>query len=179
MMFTLAPREAMESKYRLDKGKALLYTWTASAPGDYELHAEPDGAPRGYAESYEKVQQQGRAVGTLTAPFSGIGIGRIPALNRSRSPCRPSGSTTWPTSSATLLSRRRRCSSRTSSMMNRVGAAATVRQGRTCVGPLRRHRANAGLVEGLGARELVKLFQQECSIRGGASCEKEKIARGG
>jgi hypothetical protein len=70
--FTLAPREAIEYKYRLDKGKALLYTWTATAPVNYELHAEPDGAPRGYAESYEKAQQQSRAAGTLTAPFSGI-----------------------------------------------------------------------------------------------------------
>jgi hypothetical protein len=72
VVFTLAPREAMEYKYRLDKGEALLYTWTASAPMNYELHAEPDGAPRGYAESYEKAQQQAGAAGTLTAPFSGI-----------------------------------------------------------------------------------------------------------
>ena len=38
---------------------------------NYESHAEPDGAPRGYAQSYEKSTGTGKA-GTLTAPFSGI-----------------------------------------------------------------------------------------------------------
>ena len=70
--FTLAPRAAMEYKYRLEKGAALLYSWTATAPVNYELHAEPDGAPRGYAQSYEKRASVDRASGTLTAPFPGI-----------------------------------------------------------------------------------------------------------
>jgi hypothetical protein len=70
--FTVAPREGIEYKYRLDKGEALLYSWAATGPVNYELHAEPDGAPRGYAESYEKGQRKGQASGTLTAPFSGI-----------------------------------------------------------------------------------------------------------
>jgi hypothetical protein len=70
--FTLAPREGMEYKYRLDKGSALLYSWTASVPVNYEAHAEPDGAPRGYAQSYEKVSGKARVSGTLTAPFAGI-----------------------------------------------------------------------------------------------------------
>jgi hypothetical protein len=70
--FTLAPGEFVEYKYRLDKGKALLYSWTATAAVNYELHAEPDGAPRGYAESYEKRAATKDASGTLTAPFSGI-----------------------------------------------------------------------------------------------------------
>jgi hypothetical protein len=42
-------------KYPLDKGEALLYSWNATAPVDYDLHAEPDGAPAGYAQSYEKL----------------------------------------------------------------------------------------------------------------------------
>ena len=70
--FRLAPREGMEYKYRLDKGEALLYSWHATAPVNYELHAEPDGAPRGYAQSYEKKNATSQASGTLTAPFSGI-----------------------------------------------------------------------------------------------------------
>jgi hypothetical protein len=69
--FTLAPREGMEYKYRLDKGEALLYSWTATATVNFEAHAEPDGAPRGYAQTYEKGQGT-RQSGTLTAPFSGI-----------------------------------------------------------------------------------------------------------
>jgi hypothetical protein len=37
-----------------------------------EFHAEPDGAPRGYAETYEMADGKSEASGTLTAPFSGI-----------------------------------------------------------------------------------------------------------
>jgi hypothetical protein len=70
--FKLAPREGMEYKYRLDKGEALLYAWSATAPVNFEFHAEPDGAPAGYAQTYEKKAAQMQASGTLTAPFPGI-----------------------------------------------------------------------------------------------------------
>ncbi|MET0791407.1 MAG: hypothetical protein ABW061_07785 [Polyangiaceae bacterium] len=70
--FTLAPGEWLEYKYRLEKGNALLYAWHASAPVNVEFHAEPDGAPRGYAQSYEKRSAQTGASGTLTTPFAGI-----------------------------------------------------------------------------------------------------------
>ncbi len=69
--FTVGPRQGMEYKYRLDKGEALLYAWRTPAPVAYEFHAEPDGGPRGYAQTYEKAQAS-QASGTLTAPFSGI-----------------------------------------------------------------------------------------------------------
>lgn len=69
--FKVGPRAGMEYKYRLDKGEALLYSWQATGPVSYELHGEPDGAPRGYADSYEKGQ--GTSVsGTFTAPNPGI-----------------------------------------------------------------------------------------------------------
>jgi hypothetical protein len=70
--FKVAPHQGMEYKYRLDKGEALLYSWSATAPVNYELHAEPDGAPAGYAQSYEKKPSTAQASGTLTAPFPGI-----------------------------------------------------------------------------------------------------------
>jgi hypothetical protein len=70
--FAIAPRQGMEYKYRLDKGEALLYSWKASGAVNVEFHAEPDGAPRGYAQTYEKADRQTAASGTLTAPFSGI-----------------------------------------------------------------------------------------------------------
>lgn len=70
--FAIAPRQGMEYKYRLDKGEALLYSWKATAPVNVEFHAEPDGAPRGYAQTYEKADRQTAASGTLTAPFAGI-----------------------------------------------------------------------------------------------------------
>jgi hypothetical protein len=70
--FTIEPGGSFEYKYRLDKGEALLYSWQATAPVNYELHAEPDGAPQGFAESFEKVNAKEGASGTLTAPFAGI-----------------------------------------------------------------------------------------------------------
>lgn len=70
--FAVGPRESVEYKYRLAKGDALLYSWTATVPVNYELHAEPDGAPAGYAESFEKRNASAAASGTLTAPFAGI-----------------------------------------------------------------------------------------------------------
>lgn len=70
--FAVAAGEGMEYKYRLDQGKSLLYSWKASSPVDVEFHAEPDGAPPGYAETYEKATGRSEASGTLTAPFSGI-----------------------------------------------------------------------------------------------------------
>jgi hypothetical protein len=70
--FKIGPRQFMEYKYRLDKGEALLYSWKATTDVNYEFHAEPDGAPQGYAESYEKKNGVASASGTLTAPFSGI-----------------------------------------------------------------------------------------------------------
>lgn len=69
--FRLEPRGSIEYKYRLEKGEALLFSWNATVPVNYEFHAEPDGAPRGYAQSYEKAMATAKA-GTLTAPFNGI-----------------------------------------------------------------------------------------------------------
>jgi hypothetical protein len=71
MTFTLAPGEGMEYKYRLEKGESLLYTWNTPIPVAFEFHAEPDGAPQGYAQTYEKARGRS-ASGTLVAPFSGI-----------------------------------------------------------------------------------------------------------
>lgn len=69
--FTVGPRGSLEYKYRLDKGQPLFYSWKATTTVNYEAHAEPDGAPRGYAQSYEKGAAASDS-GTLTAPFAGI-----------------------------------------------------------------------------------------------------------
>jgi hypothetical protein len=70
--FTLAPGEGwIEYKYRLEKGESLLYSWSAPEAVNFEFHAEPDGGPAGYAQTYEKSRGSA-ASGTLTAPFSGI-----------------------------------------------------------------------------------------------------------
>jgi hypothetical protein len=69
---TVGPRQWVEYKYRLEKGEALLYSWKTSGPVNLDFHAEPDGGPRGYAQSYETKQAVTEASGTMTAPFSGI-----------------------------------------------------------------------------------------------------------
>lgn len=70
--FALEPGGFIEYKYRLDKGQALLYSWRADGDVVSEFHAEPDGAPKGYAESYEKRPASRSSAGTLVAPFTGI-----------------------------------------------------------------------------------------------------------
>ena len=70
--FKVAGGSFIEYKYRLDKGEALLFNWKASSAVNYDFHAEPDGAPRGFAESYEKGNAASQAGGTFTAPFGGI-----------------------------------------------------------------------------------------------------------
>lgn len=70
--FRVAGGDFIEYKYRLEKGEALLFNWKASSAVNFDFHAEPDGAPRGFAESYEKGDGASQAGGTFTAPFSGI-----------------------------------------------------------------------------------------------------------
>ena len=70
--FTLAPGEGMEYKYRLEKGAAFVYSWTASAPVHFEMHSVPDGAPTTFAETFEKLDDRPAGHGSYIAPFPGI-----------------------------------------------------------------------------------------------------------
>jgi hypothetical protein len=67
----LYPAEWVEIFYRLDEGSNMLFTWEASGPVTYNFHASPDGAPAGYAESFDAQDSQ-EGHGTYTAPFTGI-----------------------------------------------------------------------------------------------------------
>ena len=69
--FELAPFEAVEYKYRLEAGDTLLFSWSSESEVLYDLHAEPDGAAPGYADSFAKSRGSTDA-GSYTAPFSGI-----------------------------------------------------------------------------------------------------------
>jgi len=69
--FVLGPYEALEYKYRIEQGGAVVYSWRANGELIYDFHAEPDGAPKGYAESFDK-QRATQDNGTYHAPFSGI-----------------------------------------------------------------------------------------------------------
>ena len=69
--FVLAPFESVEYKYRIERGASMLFSWRSDLVVVYDLHAEPEGAEPGYAESFD----QGRGKeghGTYAAPFSGI-----------------------------------------------------------------------------------------------------------
>jgi hypothetical protein len=72
MSFTLAPKEGMEYKYRLEKGAGLLFSWVADAPVHVELHSEPDAGPKGYAETFDKHDSRENGHGNYVAPFAGI-----------------------------------------------------------------------------------------------------------
>ena len=67
----LRPYESVEYKYRVEQGASLVYTWTATAPVEYDFHGEPDGAPARYSESYGKGTGA-TASGTFVAPTPGI-----------------------------------------------------------------------------------------------------------
>ena len=67
----LRPSEWVEYTYRLDEGGSMLFSWEASGTVSYNFHSAPDGAPPGYAESFD-AQESDQANGTYTAPFSGI-----------------------------------------------------------------------------------------------------------
>jgi len=69
---TLQPGEGMEYKYRLELGESFLYSWRATAPVHTDLHTEPDGAPRGYSDSFEVHDAMSESHGSYTAPYPGI-----------------------------------------------------------------------------------------------------------
>jgi hypothetical protein len=71
MTFKLGPREGLEYKYKMEKGASFVYAWKATAVVGFEFHGEPEGAPKGYAESYEKSEKSA-ASGSFFAPTSGI-----------------------------------------------------------------------------------------------------------
>lgn len=69
--FELAPFESVEYKYRVEQGGGLVFSWQATGEVIFDLHAEPDGAEPGYAESFAKGRNTSEQ-GTYLAPFPGI-----------------------------------------------------------------------------------------------------------
>jgi hypothetical protein len=61
----------MEYKYRIEKGASMLYAWTSTDVMHWELHSEPEGAPRGYAEFFDTNEGRG-SNGAYQAPFPGV-----------------------------------------------------------------------------------------------------------
>ena len=70
--FDLAPGEFVEYKYRLEQGRSMLYSWTASFWVRSEMHSEVDGAEEGPAEFFEVEERTLARHGSYVAPFPGI-----------------------------------------------------------------------------------------------------------
>jgi hypothetical protein len=70
-VFELAPFESVEFKYRLEQGAAMVYAWQAGGEVLFEMHAEPDGAAPGYAQTFNKASSD-HDYGNYSAPFPGI-----------------------------------------------------------------------------------------------------------
>ncbi len=67
----LAPGEWAEYTYRLQEGATMIYTWRATGTVEYNFHSAPDGAPPGYAESFDAAASDA-AHGSYIAPFTGV-----------------------------------------------------------------------------------------------------------
>jgi hypothetical protein len=70
--FVIPPNGFVEYKYRLEAGRAMVYSWTATDWVRSEMHSEADGAPEGTAEFFEVVDSTLFRHGSYVAPFSGI-----------------------------------------------------------------------------------------------------------
>ncbi|MEQ1573178.1 MAG: hypothetical protein ABL993_02925 [Vicinamibacterales bacterium] len=61
----------VEYHYHLDKGTAMVYSWTATGNVVVDFHAQQDGGPPDVAETFEKGEMNaGR--GVYTAPYTGL-----------------------------------------------------------------------------------------------------------
>ena len=70
--FVLEPEGWVEYKYRLEEGRSMVYSWTATHWVRSEMHSEADGAPEGTAEFFEVEEQTVARHGSYVAPFPGI-----------------------------------------------------------------------------------------------------------
>jgi hypothetical protein len=71
-IFELEPGGWVEYKYRLEAGRAMVYSWTASSWVRSEMHSEADTSPIGTAEFFEVAEKTLARHGSYVAPFPGI-----------------------------------------------------------------------------------------------------------
>jgi hypothetical protein len=70
--FMLEPGGFVEYKYRLEGGRGMVYTWSATNWVRSEMHSEADGAAPGTAEFFEVAERTLFRHGSYVAPFPGI-----------------------------------------------------------------------------------------------------------
>jgi hypothetical protein len=62
---------SIEFKYELAKGAAMLYSWSATAPLEFDFHTEPAGKPPQASETFERGEGAEKR-GAYIAPYDGI-----------------------------------------------------------------------------------------------------------
>lgn len=62
---------SVEFKYQLPAGAAMIYSWRATAPIDFDFHTEPAGQPASASETFERGEAEVKS-GSYTAPYDGI-----------------------------------------------------------------------------------------------------------
>lgn len=71
MEIVLQPYESLEIKFEMEQGGSLIYQWESDQELLYELHAEPEGAVLGYADTFDRDKSL-QSMGTYIAPYDGI-----------------------------------------------------------------------------------------------------------
>lgn len=69
--FALEPFQSVEYKYELAEGAGMTFSWSADGDVYYDMHAEPEGAEPGYAESFA-IGTGSRQDGVYVPTFPGI-----------------------------------------------------------------------------------------------------------
>lgn len=69
--FTLEPYESVEYKYHLIKEAGIVFSWTATAPVAFDLHAELEGSEEAFEESFSQGKSEQEAAAYI-ATFPGI-----------------------------------------------------------------------------------------------------------
>lgn len=70
-MITVPSLGSVEFKYQMAKGAAMVYSWRATAPVDFDFHTEPAGLPPSASETFERGEAAEKQ-GSYTAPYEGI-----------------------------------------------------------------------------------------------------------
>lgn len=69
--FPLEPFQSVEYKYDLAEGAGIVFSWSAEDAVYFDMHAEPEGGPEGFAESFA-IDTAARQDGVYVPTFTGI-----------------------------------------------------------------------------------------------------------
>ena len=65
----VSPGEWVEYTYRFEEGGTMVFSWDATGDVSYNFHSAPDGAPPGYAESFDARESSEGTRGVHGAVF--------------------------------------------------------------------------------------------------------------